>query len=118
MKRTKALIIGAGPAGITAAIQLSRLNVGFILLGKSKPGGLIRNANFIENYPGFPMGITGDKFAELLRRQLMMHEIEITNDEVISVNFADDEFIVRSKLQEYRSIYLIVASGTEPVQPD
>ncbi|MCK4538908.1 MAG: NAD(P)-binding domain-containing protein, partial [Candidatus Krumholzibacteria bacterium] len=56
---TKLIIIGAGPAGIAAAIYLKRAGVDFVLLESGEPGGLLRNAFLVENYPGFPGGIKG-----------------------------------------------------------
>ena len=118
MKRTKAVIIGAGPAGITAAIQLKRLAVDFILIEKNSPGGLIRNANFIENYPAVPAGVTGVRFASLLNVQLDMHDIYVMRDTVASVNYSENIFVVSTTKHKIFSDYLIVASGTLPVQPE
>jgi thioredoxin reductase len=52
-------IIGAGPAGIAAAIQLKRFNIEPIVFEQDEIGGLLRNAHLVENYPGFPAGIAG-----------------------------------------------------------
>jgi len=64
-KNTNVIIIGAGPAGIACAIQLKRYNINTIVLEKDKIGGLLKNANLVENYPGFPNGINGEKFVQL-----------------------------------------------------
>ena len=53
------LIIGAGPAGLAAALQLRRRGVDFMFFERQRVGGLLNNANWVENYPGFPGGITG-----------------------------------------------------------
>lgn len=112
--KTDVIIIGAGPAGITAAVQLKRMEIDFVLIEKNIPGGLVRNANCIENYPGFPGGITGQKFASLLRHHLKKQDIEITKEQVLFVDFEDNEFILRADSQVFRSEYLIIASGTNP----
>ena len=54
MQPDEVIIIGAGPAGMTAAIQLKRYGIPFVLLEKERVGGLLWNANLVENYPGFP----------------------------------------------------------------
>ena len=61
-------IIGAGPAGIAAAIQLKRYGITPLLLEKNMLGGLLRNANLVENYPGFPVGISGLHLTSLFER--------------------------------------------------
>ncbi|MFC1726893.1 FAD-dependent oxidoreductase, partial [candidate division KSB1 bacterium] len=59
MEHKDVIIIGAGPAGIAAAIQLRRYNIEPVVFEKNEIGGLLRNAGRIENYPGFPEGVTG-----------------------------------------------------------
>ena len=59
MNPDEVVIIGAGPAGITAAIQLKRYGIPFVLMEKNRAGGLLWNANLVENYPGFPAGVSG-----------------------------------------------------------
>ena len=63
-------IIGAGPAGLAAAIQLQRYGIDALLLEAEAVGGLLRNANLVENYPGFPQGIPGMELARLFAGQL------------------------------------------------
>lgn len=67
---TQVAVIGAGPAGIAAAVQLERYHIDFILFEADRPGGLLKNAHFIENYPGFPRGITGPQLASLMSEHL------------------------------------------------
>ena len=57
------LIVGGGPAGIAAAIQLKRSGFKVLILEKNKLGGLLRNANLVENYPGFPGGLSGKSWS-------------------------------------------------------
>jgi len=61
ISKTKILIIGAGPAGLAAAIQLERYAIPYILVEGKHVGGLLWNANLVENYPGFPGGISGSR---------------------------------------------------------
>lgn len=114
MTNKRVIIIGAGPAGITAAIQLSRGGIIPLLLEKAHIGGLIKSANLVENYPGFPQGISGVKMAELLRRQLQVHNMDIVFEEVREVDYGEDFFIIKTDKSDYRSEYLIFAPGTKP----
>lgn len=117
MIKSKVIIIGAGPAGCSAAIQLKRFGIDFMLVEKDTIGGLIRNANLIENYPGFYNGISGLKFADLLTKHLEKLNIEITKDEILTVNYEASRFEIKGKTNTYISDYLIVATGTVPIIP-
>ncbi|MDP8228420.1 MAG: NAD(P)/FAD-dependent oxidoreductase, partial [Candidatus Electryoneaceae bacterium] len=66
MNHHNVAIIGAGPAGIAAVIQLQRYGVDPVILEKDAVGGLLRSANLIENYPGFPNGISGPRLVQLM----------------------------------------------------
>lgn len=114
MKPDEVVIIGAGPAGITAAIQLKRYGIPFVLLEKERVGGLLWNANLVENYPGFPAGVSGPKLIGLLEKQMERIGVDVTHDSVSSLEFNKREFRVRTVQAEYHSSYVIVASGTRP----
>ena len=107
-------IIGAGPAGIAAAIQLRRYGMDFILLERDEVGGLLRNANWVENYPGFPHGISGPVLVAQMRQHLQALEIEATNAEVTSLAFQGGVFTLATTPGEVRSRLLVIASGTKP----
>lgn len=123
MSKGKVIIIGAGPSGVSAAVQLKREGINPVLIEKKEAGGLIVNANKIENYIGFPKGISGKKFAELLKRHLEEWYIEVVEDKVINCEYAKDEstgegcFKVICEGNEFESEYLIIATGTKPVKP-
>ena len=106
-------IIGAGPSGVAAAIQLNRYNISPIILEKKRIGGLLNNANLIENYPGFPDGISGEKLCMLFTEQFNKCNINIINEEVMLLNFIDNEFIIKTSNNVFNSKYLILASGTK-----
>ena len=115
-KKSQVAVIGAGPAGCAAAIQLKRYGLDVILIDREKIGGLARNANFIENYLGFPKGISGVEFCYTLEEHLKHLEIETVKDEIISLNWdkSQDEFLVKSKKNQYNCKYLVIATGTKP----
>ncbi|MCP4152596.1 MAG: NAD(P)/FAD-dependent oxidoreductase [bacterium] len=79
-------VIGAGPAGIAAAIQLKRFGIKCGLFEKNQPGGLLRNANLVENYPGFPEGITGPDLVYLMKEHLERLDINLISEEVIKLS--------------------------------
>lgn len=108
------IIIGAGPAGISAAIQLRRAGANFLLIEKEIVGGLLLNANLVENYPGFSGGISGPELVEKFQTQLQALDINITKDHVRLVDHHDKIFIVRTSNSEYTCDNVIVASGTKP----
>ena len=107
-------IVGAGPAGIAAAIYLKRAELHPILLEKNEPGGLLRHAYLIENYPGFPGGISGIKLVELFVEQLHAVEVSITKSAVKHVRHHDDTFLIETDQRRLVSSAIIIASGTTP----
>ncbi len=108
-------IIGAGPSGIAAAIQLHRSGHKSVIFEKSNIGGLLNNANLVENYPGFPKGISGKKLALLMKNQLESFSPKIIFDEVKKVSFSE-KFEIETKKQLFNFEFLVVACGTKPKQ--
>ena len=113
METEEAIIIGAGPAGIAAAIQLKRQGINPVVFEKREIGGLLRNANLVENYPGFPGGISGGHLVSLFERQLRAQLLEVVFEEVTSLDFEDETFHVESPKRVCRSRTVLVASGTK-----
>ena len=105
------VVVGAGPAGITAAIYLKRGGFNPILIEKMMPGGKVSLTHKIDNYPGFS-SIGGSDFANNLMEQLMQNEIEITFDEVIGVSRKDVGFSVKTLSTCYDADAVIVSTGT------
>jgi len=116
-KNTKVIIIGAGPAGIACAIQLTCYNIDSIIFEKDEVGGLLKNANLIENYPGFPNGISGKRLVQLLNKQSQIAKQKIQYGNVETVEFLDDTFSINTNRKIYHSKYLVIASGTKPIVP-
>jgi thioredoxin reductase len=108
------IIIGAGPAGVAAAIQLTRYDIAPVLFEQEGIGGLLRNANLVENYPGFPGGIGGPELAGLMRDHLGMCGAEVRHERVMSLDYRDDRFFLRTATAEAACRVVVVASGTEP----
>jgi thioredoxin reductase (NADPH) len=108
------VIIGAGPAGLTAGMYAARARMNVLLLEKTVPGGQILVTDWIENYPGFPEGISGFDLAEKMKIQAQEMGLEIETAEVHSLNLSKE---LKEIVLKDRSIFtksLIIASGASP----
>ena len=119
MRRAAVLVAGAGPAGVCAAVQLRRLGITPLLIDKTgNPGGLLRNARRIENYPGFEEGICGTAFIDHLERMLIRWEIPVITDELFTLHQEGDRFIASLTSGEMETARVILATGTHPELPE
>lgn len=112
-KEYEVIIIGGGPAGLGAGIYASRARLACLLLEKAAPGGLIANAEKVENYPGFPDGVSGIELGELMQRHAQKFGLEIVTAEVQGLALAGDKKIVKTTNGDYTAKAVIVASGSE-----
>jgi len=116
------IIIGGGPAGLTAGLYTARSKMKTLLLEKIAPGGQAAVAWTIENYPGFPEGIGGPELMDRFKKQVEKYGLEIKSGEVVKINVpSEDELskgepekVIRTEKEEYKTIALIVATGTRP----
>ena len=106
-------IIGAGPSGLAAAIQLKRYGINPLLLEADAVGGLLKNANLVENYPGFPGGIKGTDLVDLFRQQAEETGVRVTFERVITLDHREGRFFIETDQAAYRSKRVVIASGTE-----
>jgi thioredoxin reductase (NADPH) len=109
------IIVGAGPAGLATAIQLKRYGVNPLLFEREQVGGLLRNANLVENYPGFPRGITGIKLVSLFAHQAANLHIKVTDQEVITLDYKQGLFQAECCSNSYASRIAVIATGTKPL---
>ena len=113
---TEVAIIGAGPSGLTMAIQLKRYGINPVVYECRQPGGLLWNANLVENYPGFPGGIRGPELVRLMVEQARETGVEITYEEVTSLDYKGNVFSLRSGQKRYQYEMVVIASGTKPIR--
>lgn len=112
METTKCLIIGAGPAGYTAAIYASRANLSPILFEGMQPGGQLTTTTEVENFPGYPEGVTGPALMSDLRRQAERFGANIKPGVVSNVDFSKRPFeVVVNGNDKYLAHTIIIATG-------
>src|SRR3954469_16586112 len=109
--RTKLLIIGSGPAGLTAAIYASRANLEPIVLAGVVPGGQLMITSDVENYPGFPEGILGPELMAKFREQAERFGTRILDVDVERVDLSTRPFRAWARGIEYRADSIVVATG-------
>ena len=107
------IIIGAGPAGISASIYLKRANVNCLLLESEAPGGLLNKIHKIENYPGFTDD-TGSILAFRMYSQVENLGIDLKIEKVINIKSTNDSYEVFTKNNTFISKYIIIATGRTP----
>ncbi len=109
-----AIIIGGGPAGLTAGIYLSRARMDTLLIEKAMPGGQAILTEIIENYPGFPHGITGPELMQNMEEQAVRFGLKIEYGEAVEFKIKEDKVkIIKINNQEYRTLTIVLASGAE-----
>jgi thioredoxin reductase (NADPH) len=114
MKKANLVIIGSGPAGYTAAIYAARANLEPILFEgffSGPAGGQLMTTTEVENYPGFPEGITGPQLMENCRNQALRFGTQILTEDVVDVEFSQHPFIVRGRENEFQAASVIIATG-------
>lgn len=114
VKELDLIIIGGGPAGLTAAMYAGRAKLNTLLLEDKIVGGQVRNSYIIENYPGFK-SITGSELSDLLQAQAEEYGAVIDEfDAIENVKFSDDEKIIETETYIYKPKAVIVATGASP----
>src|SRR5512136_2552539 len=84
------IIIGGGPAGLTAGLYTSRARLATLLIQDGLFGGQVTTTEMVENYPGFPQGVTGDELSRLMEEQAKRFGVETVGDEVLGIRFEAD----------------------------
>jgi len=105
-------IIGGGPAGLTAGLYAARAGLKSLLVERGVFGGQIVNAQLVENYPGFPEGISGTELGEFMRRQANKYGLETLNTELSGVR-AGNIYEVSTSEGNIQTAAIIIAAGAE-----
>ncbi len=105
------LILGGGPAGLSAAIYGARANHAPLLLTGNAPGGQVATTTTVENYPGFVEGIQGPDLARVMQEQAEKFGARVAYDTITSVNLRERPFHLVGEAGEYRAHTLILATG-------
>ena len=112
MKSFDAIVIGGGPAGMSAALNLKRMGKSVLILEKEAFGGQIATSPRVENIPGFKE-ISGLDFSNLFFEQITDLGVEFDLEEVKSVEKENDVFKVTTDYNQYNAKVVIIASGVE-----
>ncbi len=108
------IIIGGGPAGLTAGIYSARARLRVILIERFAPGGQVLTTDWVENYPGFPDGISGFELIDRMRKQAEKFGLLIENKEVTGIDIKSSEKVVFSGKEELKTKAIIIATGATP----
>jgi thioredoxin reductase (NADPH) len=108
------IIVGSGPAGWTAGIYAGRALLAPLVITGRAPAGQLALISEIENYPGFPQGLSGQELAQLMQQQAERFGTKVQMDEVTAVELSTHPFKVVAYGGEYETKALIIATGTSP----
>ena len=111
VERVKCLIIGSGPAGYTAAIYAARANMNPILYTGMQPGGQLTTTNEVENFPGYPDGVTGPEMMVQLQKQAERFDADVRTGMVTKVDFSAEPHKVWVEDKELHCDTVIISTG-------
>jgi thioredoxin reductase (NADPH) len=113
MKKHELIIIGGGPAGLTAGLYAARSRLDAVLLEKLAPGGQVVTTDIVENYPGFEEGISGPELIALMEKQARRFGLQIEVQEVEKISLHKEGFSISTDGDDYLARAVIVASGAQ-----
>lgn len=107
------IIVGSGPAGLTAALYAARAELKPLVIAGLKPGGQLMDTTEVENFPGFPKGIMGPELMQNMTEQVKSFGAEVLQENVESADFSGRPFKIKTDKQEYLARSIIIATGAE-----
>jgi thioredoxin reductase (NADPH) len=113
-EQVRVLIVGSGPAGLSAALYAARADLNPVVLSGMEIGGQVSLTYIVENYPGFPEGIGGQEMVELFKKQAERFGARIEYDSATEVDLSQQPFRVRTYGKEYLAETLIISTGATP----
>jgi len=108
------IILGSGPAGLTAALYIARANLEPLVITGNELGGQIATTTEVENFPGFPNGLTGPELYDQMQRQAERFGARFEIDEVVQVDFMQHPFKMTTHSKTFEARSVIVATGATP----
>jgi len=108
------VILGGGPAGLTAGLYAARARLKVVLIEKIVPGGQILITDWIENYPGFPDGLSGSDLIQKMMAQVKKFDLCIETDEVVHVDFSGPVKTIQLNTKTITSHAVIITTGAAP----
>src|SRR3712207_2951568 len=111
VEKRRVIIIGSGPAGLTAAVYTARANLEPLVIEGIEAGGQLMLTTEVENYPGFVDGIMGPELMESMRKQAARFGTEFLTDNVTSVDFSSQPFRVVTSGTTYEAAAVIISTG-------
>jgi len=108
------VIIGTGPAGLTAAIYAARAELSPVVLAGDTPGGQVTITETLDNFPGFPEGIAGFELFQNLKKQAERFGAQIVSETAVSVDFSKQPLKVKTRTTKYDTKAVIISTGSDP----
>ena len=108
------VIIGGGPAGLTAGLYAARAGLNTVLIEKIVPGGQVIVSDWIENYPGFPEGLSGPDLVQKITEQVKRFDLNIESNEVVSVDLSEPSKKITLNDRTITTHTIIIATGAFP----
>jgi len=117
-ERVKVLVIGSGPAGLSAALYAARADLNPVVLAGMELGGQVSLTYTVENYPGFPDGVGGTQLVELFQKQAERFGTRVEFDTATEVNLSQRPYRVQTYNGEYLADTIIISTGATPIHLD